>query len=195
MLCMQNITLVLLFVLSLGQGNAQVIRLENPSFEGEPRDATTPRAWHVCEEGSTPDILPGPWGVYLEASEGETYVGIITRGNGTWENLSQRLAEPLRQDFCYEFSIDLARSDTYVGYNSAIKLRVYGGKEKCQKDQLLGESRIVRNTEWETVDFKFKAEGDIRYLILEAYDVSAERAREGNLLIDNISVIRKCTGA
>jgi len=50
------------------------IFLNNPSFEDTPSDATTPMGWFECEEYTTPDILPGYWGVYDEAVEGETYV-------------------------------------------------------------------------------------------------------------------------
>ena len=66
------------------------IYLTNASFEGEPQDATVPTGWFACELGTTPDILPGFWGVYSESSEGETYLGLITREDGTFESIGQR---------------------------------------------------------------------------------------------------------
>ena len=61
---------MLLWVYSL---SGQSINLFNSSFEGEARDAINPIGWIGCEDGTTPDILPGPWGVYLPAAEGQTY--------------------------------------------------------------------------------------------------------------------------
>ena len=42
---------------------AQDIWLENASFEDEPQDATMPQGWRGWKKGTTPDILPGSWGV------------------------------------------------------------------------------------------------------------------------------------
>src|SRR5689334_15278944 len=53
---------------------SQVIELFNPSFEDTPQDATMPQGWTGCKEGTTPDILPGFWGVYTPPSDGQTYV-------------------------------------------------------------------------------------------------------------------------
>ena len=65
------------------QAGAQHITILNSSFEGEPADATVPQGWMACQEGTTPDILPGYWGVYTYPANGDTYLGLITRGNGT----------------------------------------------------------------------------------------------------------------
>jgi hypothetical protein len=65
-----SLNLSLLLSLSL---KAQTIELFNPSFEEEAQDATTPQGWSACKEGTTPDILPGFWGVYTMPSDGETY--------------------------------------------------------------------------------------------------------------------------
>lgn len=73
-----SLIVALLFFTFLS-GLCQNIQFFNPSFEGEPRDAITPLGWIGCEDGTTPDILPGPWGVYLPASEGQTYMGLIVR--------------------------------------------------------------------------------------------------------------------
>lgn len=171
---------------------AQIVHLENPSFEGEPRDAVIPMNWLACEEGTTPDILPGPWGVYLEPSDGESYVGLITRENFSWESICQRLKSPLQKQECYSFSIDLAHSDTYSGYNNPIKLRVWGGTSKCKKDQLITETDFIENKEWVSHTFEFNAEVEIKYLILEAFYRERPYAYKGNILLDNISPIKPC---
>ncbi len=178
----------ILYVTASGQPS----RLLNPSFEGEPRDATIPRGWYQCEKGTTPDILPGPWGVYLEAEAGETYVGLITRENGSWESIGQRLSMPLEKDECYYITVSLAHSDAYMGYDKPIKLRIWGGKSKCARTQLLGESKRIESSEWETYTFDFTAHEKMKYLIIEAHHSDSEYSHQGNILVDNISAIRKC---
>ena len=50
------------------------IKLQNPSFEGIPRENSTPAKWQPCGYFSTPDMLPGAWGVALQAKDGKTFV-------------------------------------------------------------------------------------------------------------------------
>ncbi len=171
---------------------AQKIFLNNASFEGEPQDATVPVGWHGCEPGTTPDILPGPWGVFNEPSEGETYVGLITRDNGTWESIGQRLKEPLTAPDCYTFTFDLAHSDTYSNYNQSIKIRVWGAETVCGKDQLLFESPLVEHPDWKTYEVRFTPEKPVRFIVLEAFFSEKRFLRRGNILIDNLSAIKKC---
>ena len=185
------VAIFLLLMLSM-TASGQPPRLLNPSFEGEPRDATIPRGWYQCEKGTTPDILPGPWGVYLEADAGETYLGLITRENGTWESIGQRLSKPMEQDECYYITVSLAHSDAYMGYDQPIKLRIWGGKNKCGRTQLLGESKRIENSEWETHSFDFTAKEKMQYIIVEAYHSDDEYSYRGNILVDNISAIHKC---
>ncbi|MEM1123000.1 MAG: hypothetical protein AAGJ18_21325 [Bacteroidota bacterium] len=175
---------------------SQDLRLENASFEDEPQDATMPQRWHSCKKGSTPDILPGFWGVYLEPYDGDTYVGLITRPDGSYEVIGQKLVEPMKGMECYSFSMQLAHSRSYVNYNIPIRLRIYGGKEFCQKSQLLAESESIKNTDWETYKFEVFPKEDYNYLILEAYYAKGiYTPYPGNILIDDISVFKKCPRA
>lgn len=176
------------FQTSLAQG----IELFNASFEGEPQDATVPQGWIACKEGTTPDILPGFWGVYTEPNDGETYVGLITRHNNTWESIGQRLTAPLVKDRCYEWSLDIAHSDTYSGYNGPIRLRVYIGKLKCQKDQLIYESPLIEHLDWKTYSFKFTPVEECRYILLEAFHSEEPFEYQGNILLDRLRAIRPC---
>ena len=172
------------------------ISLKNASFEGEPQDATTPVSWHPCAPDSTPDILPGVWGVHNEPSEGDTYVGLITRRNGTFESIGQRVSQPLRKGNCYTFTIDLAHSRTYAGYNQPLKLRVYAGSRKCRKTQLIGETDFVKDEDFTTYTFEIVPEETLFYLILEAhYTEGSDFSYQGNILLDNISAIKPCVRA
>ncbi|MDX1480000.1 MAG: hypothetical protein R3301_19970, partial [Saprospiraceae bacterium] len=151
-----------------------------------------PRGWYICKEGTTPDILPGPWGVYLEPVDGDTYVGLITRENGTWESIGQRLTETLLPDECYVLSMYLARSNTYMGFNNPIKLRIWGAGKKCERAQLLVETERIEDTEWTYHNFQFSPESKIDYLIIEAFHKDGFFSYRGNVLIDGVSAIRRC---
>ena len=186
--------LVFWIFLQPGLPAAQVY-LNNGYFEGEAQDATVPAGWHVCAPGSTPDILPGPWGVFLEASEGETYIGLISREDGSFESIGQRLSQTLTLGQCYELRIDLAHSLTYAGYKGHLKLRIWGGTSRCAPDILLFESPEIRHTDWQTYFHKFTVDIPVQYIILEAYTPSGKKHHMGNILIDNLSGIRLCSRA
>ncbi len=190
---MRRIFFALLFLPLLG--NTQNIYLINASFEGEPQDATMPVGWHACEPGTTPDILPGHWGVYQEASDGDTYVGLITRDDGSRESIGQRLKESLAPKSCFKFTLDLARAGTYSTYNAPIRLRIWGGKTHGAKTQLLKETGIIRHTFWKTYEIEFTATDHLNYIILEAYYGDGGQTPRGNVLIDNISAIKACPRA
>lgn len=190
---MQRLLIIsLFFSFSL---KAQVV-LDNSSFEGKPNDAEMPNGWHACNPGSTPDILPGPWGVSSEASQGNTYMGLITRENEEWESVGQRLRKPLEAGVCYSFTLDLAHSNTYNKYNNPIKLKIWGGKTRCSKDQLLTESKVISHLDWETYEFIITPKEGINYIIFEAFfGDDKPKPWMGNILIDNCSEIKKCDRA
>jgi len=180
------------FFLFEGNIHAQT-RLNNASFEDTPSDATTPMGWFECSDDTTPDILPGYWGVYSEPSEGDTYVGMITRENSTFETIGQRLSKPLTFDECYSFSVDLAHSKGYSGYGNPIKLKIYLSDSKCGKDQLLIETPFIDHTEWKKYLVQFITEGAYNYIRFDAFYKKGRFSHKGNILIDNVSPIIVCT--
>lgn len=188
--------IIFLFVglLSVSFNPNSSILLNNPSFEGVPEDARVPDGWHACGSYSTPDILPGPWGVYQEAFHGETFLGLISREDGTWEHIGQRLPQPLKKDECYTFSVKLARSSGYVGYNKALKFRIWGGMKKCEKAQLLGHTVAINHTEWKSYRFDFFTNDAYTNIVIEAYYVGNVPYR-GNLLVDACSPFEVCMRA
>lgn len=173
----------------------QSFYLHNSSFEGEAADGTVPVGWFPCQPGTSPDILPGYWGVYQPANEGETYLGLTIDRKGNWESISQRLPRTLRAYECVYFSIDLAHSRTYRGFNRPIQLRVWGGRTKCLREQLLYESEVIRHTDWASYTVEFTLERPMNYLLLEAYVPEHPEGQPGNILIDNLSVFQKCPKA
>jgi len=175
---------------------AQSIQLANASFEGEHADATMPQEWSACQMGSTPDILPGSWGVYLEPFEGNSYIGLITREDGSYESIGQKLNTPIQAQECYSFTVELAHSNTYANYNLPIRLRVWGATSRCSKDQLLVDSPSVKHLDWKTYELEFVSEAEYPYIVIEAfYAKGVYFSYRGNILVDGISIIRTCPRA
>ena len=171
------------------------VMVSNSSFEGQTADATMPSGWHAVDRGTTPDILPGYWGVYLEPEEGDSYVGLITRSDGSNESIGQRLPSPLKEKLCYSFTIDLAHSDNYSGYNQAITLKIWISDTKGKKQQLIYNSGMIEHLDWKTYQIEFTPQRDMHYLILEAFNPGLDMARKGNILLDNMSFISNCSRA
>lgn len=178
------------------QPSGTLIPFRNPSFEDAPRASASPAGWQSYTPGSTPDILPGAWGLDIPAQEGRTCLGLITREDGTSEDVSQGLQESLKNGFCYKFSIFLAHSPKYVGYNNPIRIRIWGSAKRGGKEQLLASSPLIDHSDWRNYKFQFIPTGDIRFITFEAYFApGASFKYKGNILMDNCSAIEKCNRA
>jgi hypothetical protein len=172
--------------------NGQIV-LRNPGFEGEPHEDQTPAGWFPWGNYTTPDILPGPWEVVTRPFQGRSFVGLTARVEGTWEMLGQELPTTLKKNECYRFSVHLARSTAYAGYNNPVRFRVWGGNAPGDKKQLLADSEPVAHTEWRSYEFYCFPEADYRYLLLEpAYKDGKNFPYNGNILIDNFTAISTC---
>lgn len=169
------------------------IYLDNASFEGQAQDATVPVGWHPCDELTTPDMLPGFWGVLTEPEDGDTYMGLITREDGTNEQVGQRLSTPLQGNECYTISMYLAHSSAYAGFNLPVKLRIWGATSRCSKKKLLVDTGAIKHEDWKKYEFKFYCPSAYNYLIFEAEIMDGVYfPYNGNILIDGISVIMVC---
>ena len=185
---------------------SQPIYFTNPSFEDLFANASTPpRNWHDCgfRGESPPDINPNlTFNVTKPAYDGETYLGMVVRDNNTWESVSQRVSNPFQKGACYQFEVYLARSLTYMSisrvsdkpanYATPAKLRVWAGNGPCDKQQLLGETKLVINTNWKPYIFQFGTEEIFNYIILEAYYDNPDMPPYcGNILLDKLSDIKQ----
>lgn len=184
-------------------GQSSTIQLSNPSFEDYARAERVPAGWNDCgfPGESAPDTHPsGAFDVMKYASDGNTYLGLVTRDNDTWERVSQKLSTPLKGGTCYSFSLNLCRSELYVSasrvtgvranYVDPIKLIIWGGDSHCSKKEQLAESPIIANTEWQPYSFKFEPKQTYTHITLEAfYKTPVFFPYNGNILIDNASPI------
>jgi hypothetical protein len=189
--------------------NKPPIKLANPSFEDTAQPGHTPKEWLDCGFASEtpPDIHPGSgfniFNVSQKPYHGNTYLGMVTRENDTWERVGQKLKTPLEKDVCYSFCIYLMRSPNYVSqskssskevnYNNPVMLKVWGGNALCDKADLLAESPKIEATSWKKYSVIFKPHNNIDHILFEAYYDSQTKAPYiGNLLLDNLSAITPC---
>jgi len=189
---------LLVFLCSIRPADAQnkPLKLNNASFEGIPHDAVTPDGWKECGLDSSPDIMPGPWGVYQKPTNGSTFVGLITRENNSWESLSQKLTKAFKKHKCYQFKVDLSSSPAYAGYSKPTCLRIWLGNEHCQRSKLVVSSDLIDHYEWKTYEFMFATDQDYKFILIECYYKQPSlNYYRGNLLIDNFSIFEMCDRA
>lgn len=140
--------------------------------------------------------MPGAWGINFPPQDGKTCLGLVTREDGTVEDVGQLLLNTLQKDSCYTFSIQLAHALKYVGYNQAVRLRVWGSSAKGQKQELLASSPMVSHTDWKLYKFQFVPRQNTRFITLEAFFAPGVLFRyKGNILLDNCSPIERCDRA
>lgn len=205
----QILFLAFLFVMSsLFAQSAVKVKLLNPSFEGIPQMSNAPRSWLDCGTQmfanqtavDTHSSEAGGFKVKKKAYNGNTYIGMVTRDNDTWESVSQRLGSPLVKGNCYTFSIYLCKSELYesqsqttkafVNYATPIKLRIWGGSNYCDKRELLSETGEVKNSDWQEYKFEFYPKDNCTYIMFEAfYKMPVLFPYNGNVLLDNASDI------
>jgi len=207
---MRSLTVLLLFF-SIGlSAQSDTISIKNGSFEDEPRagayDDVPIESWFDCgakqfPRESAPDIHPIDfWQVTLPANKGETYLGIVARDNESWESVSQRLTKTMMKDKCYQLSVDLARSASYLSgsrtrnddvklqYTKPAILNIWGANEYCSKRELLATSKPIDNTDWVTYDFELIPFEDLNIITLEVhYADDSEFPYNGHILIDGLS--------
>lgn len=195
----------------------QTVKLQNPSFEDMPRKGVpgmpSIKSWHDCglskfPSESPPDIHPvltNAWDVALEPYDGNTYLGMVTRANDTYESLSQALGTPIEAGVCYSFSAYLVRSDQYKSATSRTQqlgtnelenfvrpavFLIWGGNYFCDKAELLGESPPVSNDDWMRYKFLFQPQRTHKYITIEAfYKTPILEAYNGHVLVDGLSDI------
>ncbi len=181
------------------------IPLSNLSFEDAPGCCRAPRGWYNCgaPEETPPDVQPGQFEVTKAPNHGSTYVGLVVRDNETTEAIGQRLASPLEINECYEFSVDLCRSEVYlslsrttgekVNYATPVVLRVWGGNSYCDKSELLYETNVITTTRWLTYTFRLHPKrSNHTHITLEAfYKTPTLFPYNGNILLDNATPIHQ----
>lgn len=210
------ICLILLFFCGFS-ANAQLVKLKNKSFEGIARKGVENfylDHWGDCgkfnfRRETPPDVHPSKfWKNTMYPANGETYLGLVVRPNGSFESVTQGLTEELQAGQCYVFSIDLAISENYwsgvqgwsdfqeYNYNTAVILRMWGSQTPCYTNdgsmrsqaELLAESIPVTNNIWQNYIFEIEPSKNHKFITLEAFfKPSATDPYTGHVLVDNAS--------
>ncbi len=218
---MRNLFIVIFSFCALGiSAQFDTITLRNPSFEDTPRKGgyyqnavadqrNNIKGWFDCgiinfNLETAPDIHPSDyWSNTKQSSHGNTYLGMVTRDNDSWESVSQELPSPLKAGQCYSFSLELSKSERYISgsrlnaedkpkynYTTPSVFRLWGGYGYCGTVELLAESVPVKNSKWKTYTFKLSPKANYKYITFEAfYKVPVVFPYNGHVLIDNCSQI------
>ena len=191
----------------LAQKPADIIHLDNPSFEDMPIAGRAPTGWldYGPVSETPPDVQPyGGFRVTKAAFHGNTYIGLVTRDHNTWESVGQKLSKPMKKDQCYDFSFVATRSEIYesatkhnqmktVNFNKAVTVRIFGGVTAGERSELLAVSELIESSEWQTYKLQFKPSNDYNYIIIEAYYKTPTLfPYNGNVMIDNLSPLTPC---
>ena len=188
------------FVLS-GQEDLSV-PVFNPSFESVlPYVVNDTADWVDCGflSEAPMQFQPGAYEVDKAAFEGKNYFSLAVRDNFTWDAIGQRLRVPLQPGRCYRLMIHLAQSPYYtarspvfgtrVRYKNPIRLLLWGGKKFCQAGQLLAQTDLVKNRDWQPYELVFMPKVEITHISFQAYYLNPMVAYNGHLLMDFASPI------
>jgi hypothetical protein len=182
------------------QSTPDTIHFDNPSFEGLPSAGRIPNGWKdaiASGSNSPPDTQPGNYNVSLPAADGNTYLGMVCRDNGTFESVSQKLKYPLDTNHVYAFHIYLACSDSHVSFSQTIQklanftaligLKVYGMNSVTNTPFLLTVLPQATN-HWTKYLIPLVPEQPVETIIFEAFNPHSINVN-GNILLDHCSPI------
>ncbi|MCF8237190.1 MAG: hypothetical protein K9I85_03475 [Saprospiraceae bacterium] len=170
--------------------------ISNSGFEASFSTTFSMPDWRPWGNGSTPDIQPGQWSVDLRPIQGNTYLGLINREDGTREAVLQHLQTPLEAGKCYYFTIALARDADYAGFGLPLSLQVKGLSDVNRKGIALARSPLIDHQTWRIYTLEFTSDLPITDLILEAAPGPGVLMHyRGNLLVDALSGISACIRA
>ncbi len=167
--------------------------IKNGSFEGPDGIEVIPPDWEAgCGIMNTPDTQPGWWNVENTPQDGNSYLDLLYKEDGTTESVYQKLENPLPQGSCFLIEIYLAQacqdslSNLYhFGLNNPGDLIIRGSSDYgCANGQILAKFEQVNNCDWQVYYAVFQAEFEINYIYLE-FDKGASTSDDGSVLIDN----------
>ena len=135
---------------------------------------------------------------------GEAYINLVTREDGTWEAISQKLKRGLAANQKYYIGMYACLSkelksalainfdNNKLKFGNAVIIRILGGNENCNYYEILSESPPITNESWREYAFVLEPTKRIEWITIEAYYVSDDiKPYNGNVSIDAVSSIYK----
>jgi|GEM_PF-5372447 len=166
---------------------------ENPSFEDTPGINKAPNSWLISGiEGIENEISPDvqPFDVGLNASEGNSYLGVTAFPGGTrgdyQEGVAQALNTPLEAGREYLFLVDLANPASEPGeFRGCGGIEIWGGNDTDDFVELLWKSPVVvDNSAWQTFTVNFTPSANFSHIQILAG--LYEGCNRDYVLVDNL---------
>jgi hypothetical protein len=143
----------------------------------------------------------GLYRVQLSAADGQTYVGMVCRDNGTFESIGQQLPTPLAGGQCYRWQGQAARTTRYLSiarstlrpddFSAPVRLAFYGGTDACADDYLLGESDSIRFADWQLLTVILRVPATSTHLRIGVLPFDTTAAN-GHVLLDHLQPLVPC---
>lgn len=187
------------------------IVLKNNSFESVkyPRGIPSLESWVDCSGINFPlhkglvinsNKHGAMFNIQHRAKEGNVFITLSTRGNGSYESIAQKLERPLKSGENYKVSLNVSSSenllsqvinlgDSLVRFDALTKIELWASNEICKYEVKLAEQLIDHTLDWKIVEFYFKADAELTHLIIRAYFAEEVLHKHGNILLDKISNI------
>lgn len=182
---------------------AQEYPFDNPSFELDSVENSLP-AWYALDiKGETPpDVQPCCFNVIKPAADGNNYLGMVARDNGTWEGVYQKLTTRLKADRCYEFTVKLSQSFIYESvarssgeqenYTRPLRLQLWSSNKAGQHIEKLYLTEAIDHADWRSYTIKIEPREDVISINFEAF-YNGAIPYNGHLLMDDLSPIKECS--
>lgn len=213
-----SLTVFFLFMV-FSESVGQEIRLENPSFEGKPTTGIISlsmgyrsdflESWEDCgliffPTASPPDVhglFSNKYSTEQKSiPEGNTYLTLVTRKDGSFESISQELYRPLIKDSIYYLTIQLSQSNSYLSHTDDNRineinfvepciLEIWGGDDFCSDNELLYRSVPVDHCKWKRYKIYITPKEDVSFLTFAASHSDQDSPEYSNLCLDNLSAI------
>jgi hypothetical protein len=192
----------IMILTTLEYSTAQVITA-NDGFEGYSQHNVPPPDWYNCDDNSSVDTQPGVLDTNKPASEGYTYISLVTRElgpPGTIETVWAELKTPFMKDSCYKLSLDLSLSTEFNGsinwetyyFDNPCILQVIGFNGDCDnmdESEILYESEVLSNYDWETFNFTLSpAFANYNKIALRPNFTPPDNHKNSVLFIDNLRI-------
>ncbi len=177
---------------------------QNDGFEGTPAMAKPPTGWNNCNDGTTTcDTQPGFFGNHVVASQGQTYISLVTRSvciPASAEIVWSDLVIPFEKDRCYSFSVDLTLSHEFNAECSFVTyffdhpsvLQVIGFNGDCQvpdEYELLWQSDVLNNYTWQKFEVMVIPSRSYQKIAFKPFFSPPDNYQNNVIFIDNIQYI------
>lgn len=139
------------------------------------------------------------FGVNKSAKHGGRFISMVTRIEGSYESISQKLDKDLIKNQTYLIGFYCALAERYYSpyppnehsksFVNAVKINVFLANSNFERDQLIYSSGSNDNFEWKEHVIEFIPDNNFQYIIFEVDFEEGSEPYRGHILLDNVSDI------